>query len=81
MLLWSVCIILHIVFESLSVSGTPCKLSVHARNCAGFWKTAVDKQKLAFKEMSLLEEMLNCQLLRVKSFCHLMGKEGAPVYM
>lgn len=24
-------IILHIVFESLSVSGTPCKWSVHAR--------------------------------------------------
>lgn len=48
-----VCIILHIVFESLSVSGTPCKWSVHARNCAGFWKAAVDKQRLAFKEMSL----------------------------
>ena len=43
---WCVFIILRIVFESVSVSGAPCKLRVYARNCAGLWETGVDEQRV-----------------------------------
>ena len=46
MSLWCMFIILHIVFDSLSVSGIHSKLRIYARNCAGHWRTGLDEQRV-----------------------------------